>query len=122
MRHFGSRATLHRRSRAPIRVGNWRAGDDASDSAAIDEAMARIDAGEMTVPGTVAFAMARGDRAVAAWRRHRGFSQAKLAKCAGLNPAHLWQIETGRRNASLAAYGCLARALGVDRDLLLLAD
>lgn len=104
------------------RLARGAAANDAADSAAIDEALARIDSGEMTVPGTVAFAMARGQRAVAAWRRHLGFSQAKLAKRAGLNPAHLSQIETGRRNASLATYGRLAKALGVDRDLLLPAD
>jgi DNA-binding XRE family transcriptional regulator len=92
---------------------------DAADIAAVRDAKARIAAGERTVPGEIAFAVADGAAPVAAWRRFRKLSQAKLARAARLNPAHLSQIETGKRNPGIATLGRLAKALGTTREMLL---
>lgn len=97
-------------------------GDDARDLAAVRAAKKRIRAGEATIPGEVAFAIADGAHPVAAWRKHRKASQAALGRKAGVNPAHLSQIETGKRNAGLATLGRLAQALGVTREALLPLD
>jgi DNA-binding XRE family transcriptional regulator len=92
---------------------------DAGDLAAVRAAKARVAAGERTIPGAVVFAIARGAHPVAAWRKHRKMSQAALGAASGVNPAHLSQIETGHRNASLATLERLAAPLDTDRENLL---
>jgi DNA-binding XRE family transcriptional regulator len=96
--------------------------EDSRDLAAVRAAKARIRAGETTIPGAVAFAVADGAHPVAAWRKHRKASQAALARKAGVNAAHLSQIETDKRNAGIATLGRLAKALGVSREALLPLD
>lgn len=93
--------------------------DDKRDLAAVRAAKARLAAGEQTVPGAVVFAVARGTHPVAAWRKFRKTSQKALGAAAEVNAAHLSQIETGRRNPSLATLERLAQALGTSRDMLL---
>ena len=93
--------------------------EDARDLAAVRAAKKRIRAGEATIPGEIAFAIADSVHPVAAWRKYRKASQAALARKAGVNAAHLSQIETGKRNAGLVTLGRLAKALGVAREALL---
>ena len=93
--------------------------EDARDLAVVRAAKKRIRAGEATIPGEIAFAIADGVHPVAAWRKYRKASQAALARKAGINAAHLSQIETGKRNAGLVTLGRLAKALGVAREALL---
>lgn len=93
--------------------------EDARDLAAVRAAKKRIRSGEATIPGEIAFAIADGVHPVAAWRKYRKASQAALARKAGVNAAHLSQIETGKRNAGLVTLGRLAKALGVAREALL---
>jgi len=52
-------------------------------------------------------------------RRRRGITQDELAEMAGLNRAHLYRIEAGKRNVTLKTLAILADALGVRiRDLV----
>jgi DNA-binding Xre family transcriptional regulator len=54
-----------------------------------------------------------GESLVRIWRGHRGMSGRALAKSAGIDPAYLSQIETGKKPGSVKALRALARALDV---------
>ena len=57
-----------------------------------------------------------GANPIRVWREHRGFSVKVLAERAGIAPAHLSQIETGKREGTVATVKKLADALGVTVD------
>ena len=84
-------------------------GEDLADALAIK---ARIDAGEATVPGEVVRLMiVDGLSPLGAWRRHRGLSQAALAKKAGLSQVWVGRIEAGGGYGSRETRRKLAAAL-----------
>jgi ribosome-binding protein aMBF1 (putative translation factor) len=82
----------------------------------LTEAMAiasRIDAGEPTVPGDVVRGIVvEGRHPIAAWRDHRGLSQAALARKAGLSAVWIGRIESGGGYGSRETRRRLAEALG----------
>ena len=51
--------------------------------------------------------------ALAFWRKHRGFTQAKLAAAIGITQPYLAQIERGIRRGDVVLYAKFAHALGV---------
>ena len=55
-----------------------------------------------------------GESPVRIWREQRGLSARALAATAGVDPAYLSQIETGRKPGSVRALKKLAAALAVD--------
>jgi len=55
-----------------------------------------------------------GESPVRIWREQRGLSARALAAKAGVDPAYLSQIETGRKPGSVRALKKLAAALAVD--------
>ena len=74
--------------------------------------LARIDSGEGTMPGEVLGAILdEGLHPIAAWRRHRGLSQAELARRTGLSQVWLSRIENGGGTGSAATRRKLAAAL-----------
>jgi len=78
---------------------------------------------EERVPERIAARLLDGENAVKVWRGHRGATQARLAKKAGINADYLSQIETGRRHASDEVKSALLRALAIDAlDFGLLID
>jgi DNA-binding XRE family transcriptional regulator len=87
----------------------------AEDGEEVIEAQAikaRIDAGEGTVPGEVVKLMiVEGVHPVAAWRRHRGLSQAALARKTGLSQVWISRIERGGGYGSRDTRRKLAAAL-----------
>ncbi len=56
----------------------------------------------------------RVGRQVADLRNDAGVSRAALARCAGIDPAHLWRIEAGVANPSLECLVALSACLGAD--------
>jgi DNA-binding XRE family transcriptional regulator len=50
---------------------------------------------------------------LAFWRRHRGLTQAALARKIGITQPYLAQIETGRRTGDVRLYARLAAVLRV---------
>lgn len=86
--------------------------EDGEDIAAADAAMARIEAGEGTMPGEV-LAMILDEEAtpLAAWRRYRGLSQAALARKAGLSQVWISRIERGGGYGTPQTRRKLAQAL-----------
>ena len=94
-----------------------RAAEDAADAAQIREAEARVEAGEDEyVPIELTRRLMAGAVPVRIWREHRGLSGRALAARAGISPAYLSQIETGRKPGSFDTMAKLARALGVDME------
>ncbi|HBR68818.1 MAG TPA: XRE family transcriptional regulator [Rhodospirillaceae bacterium] len=51
-------------------------------------------------------------------RKHRGLTQADLAKEAGISRPYLTEIETGKKDGSIRAMKSLAKVLGVNVGML----
>ncbi len=96
--------------------------DDREDLVDVTAILARIDAGEGTMPGDVLTAvLEEGLTPLAAWRRYRGMTQVELAKRAGLSQVWVGRIEAGGGYGSLKTRKALAAALdaplwGLDHD------
>jgi ribosome-binding protein aMBF1 (putative translation factor) len=86
--------------------------EDAEDVIATEAVLARIAAGEETMPGEVVhMTIVDGLTPVAAWRRYRGLSQVELARRAGLSQVWVSRIEAGGGHGSPATRRKLAKAL-----------
>jgi transcriptional regulator with XRE-family HTH domain len=86
--------------------------EDSEDVRAAEATLARIQAGEGTVPGEVVHLMiVDGLNPVAAWRRYRGLSQSEVARRAGLSQVWVSRIEAGGGHGTPATRRKLAKAL-----------
>lgn len=99
-----------------LRADDWERlrayAEDEEDVREGNASLARIAAGEGTVPGEVVHLMiVDGLSPLAAWRRHRGLSQAALAKKAGLSQVWVGRIEAGGGYGSRETRRKLAAAL-----------
>lgn len=99
-----------------LRADDWERlrafAEDEEDVREATATMARIAAGEGTMPGEVLNLMLDGGLSpLAAWRRHRGLSQAALAKKAGLSQVWVGRIEAGGGYGSRETRRKLAAAL-----------
>ena len=56
---------------------------------------------------------------LAFWRKHRGFTQADMAREIGVSQPYLAQLENGQREGSVSVYQRVARRLGLSVDELL---
>ncbi|HEY1720135.1 MAG TPA: helix-turn-helix transcriptional regulator [Magnetospirillaceae bacterium] len=64
-----------------------------------------------------------GENMVKVWREHRGITQTRLARLAGINAHYLSKIETGTRHPSDEVMADIQHALGIDaHDFGLLVD
>lgn len=71
---------------------------------------------EETIPGEVVFALLDGENPIKVWREHRGLTQQQLAERAGISPAYLSQLETGKRVGSKGVLLAIAHALNISLD------
>jgi DNA-binding XRE family transcriptional regulator len=99
-----------------LRAEDWERirayAEDEEDVREATAIMARIEAGEGTMPGEVLNLMLdEGLSPLAAWRRYRGLSQAALAKKAGLSQVWVSRIEAGGGYGSRETRRKLAAAL-----------
>lgn len=99
-----------------LRAEDWERlrayAEDEEDVREASAIMARIEAGEGTMPGEVLNLMLdEGLSPLAAWRRYRGLSQAALAKKAGLSQVWVSRIEAGGGYGSRETRKKLAAAL-----------
>lgn len=86
--------------------------EEADDVAEAETALKRIEAGEGTMPGEVLdMILDENLTAIAAWRRHRGLSQAELARRAGLSQVFVSKIERGASHGTPKTRRSLADAL-----------
>ncbi|MDB5491826.1 MAG: hypothetical protein JWO78_1675 [Micavibrio sp.] len=75
---------------------------------------------ETTLPSMIMDQISAGqDHPVKIIRRFRGITQVELAAAAGLSRPYLTEIETGKKNGSIAALKTLAKALAVDVGILI---
>ncbi len=88
----------------------------ADDITAYDEAVRALSPGEELVPAEVAHRLFEGENPIRVWRDHRGITQHALVAAAGISPAFLSQIESGKRTGSAEVLKNLAEALDVDLD------
>jgi mRNA interferase RelE/StbE len=93
------------------------AAEDLADLQAYDRARAALEAGEEElIPAEHAARLLDGENPLRVYRDLRGLTQAALAQSAGINRVTVAEIETGRKQGSVATLRALAEALGVTVD------
>ena len=91
--------------------------EDAEDIGSADRAMAELTAGEdELIPDEVVSRLLAGENPVKVWRKYRGMSQVDLATAVGLSQGYIAQIETGKREGTIANYRAFSQVLAVDLD------
>lgn len=68
------------------------------------------------IPATVAHRIAEGENPVRVWRENRGLKAVALARAAGISPAYLSEIETGKKDGTFRTMASIARVLNVSLD------
>ena len=89
--------------------------EDSLDSKRLTDA-ARGNAAGDYLPARLVKRMLDGEHPVRIWRDHRGITASALAVAAGVAPAYLSEIETGKKPGSVKALRALARVLEVAVD------
>jgi DNA-binding Xre family transcriptional regulator len=93
------------------------AAEGHADAAAYDRAKQRLaDGEEELIPSAIVDRLLDGENPIRVWRDHRCLTGRALAKQAGIAPAYLSQIETGKREGTVETLKALAQALGVTVD------
>jgi DNA-binding XRE family transcriptional regulator len=93
------------------------AAEDLADLQAYDHAKAALAASEdELVPAEYVNRLLNGDSPLRVYRDLRGMTQAVLAERSGVNRVTVAEIETGRKQGSVATLRKLAGALGVAVD------
>jgi DNA-binding XRE family transcriptional regulator len=95
------------------------AAEDATDLAIVREFDRKLAAGEEElIPAEIVDRILAGENRVRVWREHRRMSVRALAEAAGVTPAYLSQVETGKRDGTVETYRKLAAALRITLDEL----
>jgi DNA-binding XRE family transcriptional regulator len=93
------------------------AAEDLADLQAYDRAKAALSVGEdELIPAEYVNRLLNGQNSLRVYRDLRGLTQNDLAGCAGVNRVTVAEIETGRKQGSVATLRKLAGALGVTVD------
>ncbi|OGT89037.1 MAG: XRE family transcriptional regulator [Gammaproteobacteria bacterium RIFOXYA12_FULL_61_12] len=90
--------------------------EELQDIVDADAAKAAIRGGEETFPAELVDRLLSGENKVRVWREYRGLTAARLAELAGVTPAAISQIESGKRGLSVDLLKKLAEALRLDLD------
>ncbi len=103
---------------ALVPVGEYerlkRAAEDIVDIKAANEALMgdRAD----LIPAEVVHRIADGENPVRVWREHRGLKGVELARAAGISPAYLSEIETGKKDGTFRTMTAIGHCLGLPLD------
>ena len=90
---------------------------DLADLQAYDRAKAALEAGDdELIPADYVNRLLNGDSPLRVYRDLRGLTQSALAERSGVNRVTVAEIETGRKQGSVATLRKLAGALGVTVD------
>jgi DNA-binding XRE family transcriptional regulator len=93
------------------------AADDAADLEAVQKFHAALATGEEELlPIELVDRILNGESRIRVWREHRGMTVKALAETAGIAPAYLSQMETGRRAGTVETLRKVAAGLGVGLD------
>lgn len=91
--------------------------EDAEDAASVRRFQERLASGEEELlPAAMVDRILDGENPIRVWREHRGLSVKALAEKAGITPAYLSQVETGKRDGTVETLRKLAGALGATLD------
>lgn len=93
-----------------------RAAEHLSDIEASGSIVSPQGLEERLVPVEVAHRIASGDNPVRVWREHRGLRGVELARGAGISPAYLSEIETGKKEGTFRTMTVLAGFLDISLD------
>lgn len=90
---------------------------DAADIADANRVLAEIAAGRQEwVPSEIVDRLLDGENRVRVWRENRGLTAADLAAKAGISPAYLSELETGKKTGTVETLRKLADVLKLDID------
>lgn len=94
--------------------------EDADDAAVLARFAKRYARGkEETVPAKAVDRLLAGESPLRVWREHRGMTAAQLAEAAGITPAHVSKLESGKGSPSVAVLVKIAKALNVSVEELI---
>ena len=77
-----------------------------------------IEGGE-PFPAEVVYAIIEGENPIKVFRQYRGMKQDDIATQSGLSRAYICEIESGKKNGSIASLKAIAEVLEVDVDDLI---
>ncbi len=90
---------------------------DAADIAAADRVLANIASGaDELVPAEMVDQLLSGTNPIRVWRKHRGLTARELSQLTNLSAAYISEIETGKKDGSIASMKKIAKVLKVDLD------
>lgn len=90
---------------------------DAADIADANRVLAEIAAGRQEwVPSEIVDRLLDGENRVRVWREYRDLTAADLAAKAGISPAYLSELETGKKTGTVETLRKLADVLKLDID------
>jgi DNA-binding XRE family transcriptional regulator len=96
---------------------NMPKGRGPSDVRDVDEIKRRFATGEEElIPAEIVDRMIDGENKLRVWREYRSMSAKQLAEATGLAAPYISQLETGRREGTIATFKKIAAALRVDID------
>jgi len=90
--------------------------EEREDIADAKSQLARIQAGEETLPAEVVARLTSGESPLKVWREYRGYTLRALAAEIGISSAAVSKIETGKSHPTVATLGKLAAVLGCDME------
>ncbi|AXS39283.1 helix-turn-helix domain-containing protein [Breoghania sp. L-A4] len=91
--------------------------DDRADIEAVRAFEHKLAAGEEElIPAEFVNRILDGENKVRVWRDYRGLTARDLAAAAGLSAAYVSEIETNKKDGSVAALKAIAAALRADLD------
>ena len=94
--------------------------EDLIDARDAEAAMRAVAAGTLqALSGDDVDAWLAAPGPLAFWRKHRGYTQADIARLIGVSQPYLARLENGRREVSVSLYQRLARQSGLSIDELL---
>jgi DNA-binding XRE family transcriptional regulator len=97
--------------------------EDAEDLAALARYARKYAKGDLeTIPALVVDRLLEGEPPLRVWREHRQLTAARLAEAAGVTPAHISKLESGKGEPSVSLLRKLSTILDVDIELLVGPD
>jgi DNA-binding XRE family transcriptional regulator len=91
--------------------------EDLEDSLTIADFERKLAAGEEElIPAEYVNRMSEGESPIRVWRDFRGMAAKDLAAAAGISTAYLSEIETGKKDGSVATLKAIADVLKLDLD------
>lgn len=94
--------------------------EDITDAEIASRISAKLKSGEEeSFPASIVEHLLNGENPVRILREYRGMSVLELANACGVTRAHIYQIESGKREMSVELLRKLVFVLNVDADMLL---